>query len=157
MRKSKRIHKSRMRETSGSVQKDLTLYHISHRIYEHNELVYPSIPHNYLTDHRFENTKTPRICAAHNIDSCLTALHRNLCGERLHVYKIEKPYRSMYPTIKDVPDVEITNEVWVLDPVHMTYQGDIEVTESEEKPIGTYDLPNQKAIPLYRFLWRWVF
>lgn len=136
-------------------EQDLTLYHLSERTYDSRAVIYPRIPSNYLTENHYENTKTPRICAAHSIDSCLIALHQNLVGRTFHVYTIDRPFRSMYPTIRDVPDVEITNEVWVLDPVHLSYIGDIKIISTIDTPVGTYEIPDHPPIALYQFEWEW--
>ena len=135
-------------------QIDLTLYHLS----RHNldgQLVYPSIPSNYLVRAGFEDDKTRRICCAHSIDSCLMALGENLTGEVFYVHVPLKPFMSMYPTTDKVPDADITGECWVLDPVRMSLIGMIKI-DSMNAQDYTYYYGSDNLAKLYGTDWHWV-
>ena len=92
-------------------------------------IVEPSIPDNYMTKNKFEDHKTKRVCFAPSINQCLMAMSRNLTGETFYVYTLyESDYKKIKkPSVNQVPDVNITGEVWITDPVKVKYIGKIRV------------------------------
>ena len=93
-------------------------------------IVEPSIPDNYMTKNKFEDHKTKRVCFAPSINQCLMAMSRNLTGETFYVYTLyESDYKKIKkPSVNQVPDVNITGEVWITDSVKVKYIGKIRVT-----------------------------
>lgn len=93
-------------------------------------IVEPSIPDNYMTKNKFEDHKTKRVCFAPSINQCLMAISRNLTGETFYVYTLyESDYKKIKkPSVNQVPDVNITGEVWITEPVKVKYIGKIRVT-----------------------------
>ena len=62
---------------------------------------------------------------------CLAAMSANILGRVYNVYKV---IANVYkPTTEEVPDCEITDEVWSLEPVKLDYQYSIKVTGYHDK------------------------
>ena len=92
-------------------------YHISEQDLD-GVILNPRIPTNsWFIDNGYEDGKTPRICVAKSIDNCLTAIGDDIKGMVLNVYIIEsinEELKTKKPSKEEVPDVEITNEIWIL-------------------------------------------
>lgn len=96
----------------------------------------PRIPHNFLTENGYEDGETPRICVSTSIDKCLTALSYSLEGKYFYVYTIQTD-NWIKPTIDQVPDVNITDEHWVLKTIDPKLHSKIKVTTTVDlnKPL----------------------
>ena len=98
-----------------------TLYHLSKKPVT---LMTPIVPKS-----DFEDQTTPRICFSDSIQGCLIGINENqdINGQRFKVYTIEADdyYR---PLLSEVPDRDITGEVWIQYAVEPEYLYDIEVT-----------------------------
>ena len=98
-----------------------TLYHLSKKPVA---LMTPRVPKS-----DFEDQTTPRICFSDSIQGCLIGINENqdINGQRFKVYAIETDdyYR---PLLSEVPDRDITGEVWIQYAVEPEYLYDIEVT-----------------------------
>ena len=92
-------------------------YHISEQDLD-GVILNPRIPTNsWFIDNGYEDDKTPRICVAKSIDNCLTAIGDDIKDMVLNVHIIEpanEELKTKKPSKEEVPDVEITNEIWVL-------------------------------------------
>ena len=93
------------------------LFHVSEEDLSCKILI-PRIPKNcWLIDNGYEDNKTSRICVAKSIDDCLTAIGDDIKDMIFNVYALEKVDEDLIvkkPTKEEVPDVEVTNELWVL-------------------------------------------
>ena len=124
-------------------------YHLSKES-DLTELV-PRIPDNFLTKNKYEDSKTPRVVFAPSINQCLMGLSRNLTNEEFYVYtpylidlnKLKKPH------INQVPDCEITGEVWSTEKIRVKKVGKIRVTKDAGKDGHPYIFGNQQKAELY--------
>lgn len=98
-----------------------TLYHLSQT---EVGLMTPRVPKS-----DYEDQTIPRICFSTSIQGCLIGINENkdIQGKRFKVYSIETDdyYR---PALSEVPDRDITGEVWIQYAVEPDYLYDIEVT-----------------------------
>lgn len=104
-----------------------TLYYLSQ---SEIELLVPKAP---VSD--YEDQTIPRICFNTSIQGCLIGINENkdITGQRFKVYSIEADDYYI-PTISEVPDQQLTDEVWVQTAVEPDYLYDIEITgKSGEK------------------------
>lgn len=96
---------------------NVSLFHVSEKDLN-NKVLTPRVPRNsWFIDNGYEDGKTPRICVAKTIDNCLTALGDDIKDMIFNVYSLEKADKDLItkiPTKEEVPDVEITNEIWIL-------------------------------------------
>ena len=124
-------------------------YHLSKES-DLTELV-PRIPDNFMTKNKYEDSKTPRVVFAPSINQCLMGLSRNLTNEEFYVYtpylidlnKLKKPH------INQVPDCEITGEVWSTEKIRVKKVGKIKVTKDAGKDGHPYIFGNQQKAELY--------
>lgn len=130
------------------------LYFVS-RISMDDELLRPGIPDNYFTKSGYEDSCTPRICFAPSIDQCLMALSQNLEGMELYVHVPEDVQKVVYPTKNQVPDCEITGEVWVTKPVKLQCIGKIKVEKSFGD--GVEFSYGKNSASLYKWKWKWLY
>lgn len=86
------------------------LYHISEE--KNLKILTPRIPDNYFTENGYEDNTTKRVCLSTSISGALAGLGMNLEGKVLTVYKPEDKIITKKPNKKQVPDIEITDEVW---------------------------------------------
>jgi ribosomal protein S18 acetylase RimI-like enzyme len=132
-----------------------TMYFLSDKNMDGKTLA-PRVPNNFLIKNGYEDSITPRICFAGSIDKALMAISRNLKDEELYVHEpknINK--KAIYkPTIKEVPDVKITGEIWYTEPVELKCVGKIHVIEDDGKDGHRYTYGNNTA-ELYGWNWRW--
>lgn len=143
--------------TESSTNTPQQLYFLS-RISMDDEIIKPRIPDNFMTKHGYEDNKTPRVCFAPSIDQCLMALSQKCKGFELYVHvpeDINKKYVK-YPTKKEVPDVDITGEVWITKPVTLQCIGKIKVIgdAGEDGIEYTY---GDKTAELYKWNWKWLY
>ena len=108
------------------------MYHLSVDNH-HGELFKPHIPTNRLP--REDNT-TPRVCFADTIVGAWKAMPHQMIGTDcimlfVHVpaYIPSKEY-IVFPTEEQVPDVNITGELWSVKPVRMELIGTIVIQDS---------------------------
>ena len=116
----------------------------------------PRIPQNFMTKNGYEDNKTKRIPASDSIGKCLKAISKNLKNEKLFVHKIltnEIPYN---PTIQEVPDKNITGEVWFMKPVKLKCVGEILIPDDDGKDGQTYTYgPKNTEAELYGWKYEW--
>lgn len=105
-------------------------YHVSKQDLD-GVVLNPRVPINsWFIDNGYEDCKTPRICVAKSIDDCLTAIGDNIKDMVLNVYIIEpvsEELKIKHPSKKEVPDVEITNEIWILNKAKCNFYKKIKV------------------------------
>ena len=144
--------------TEGNGNKKSNAYYIVSDKNLDGKTLSPRVPNNFMTKNGFEENKTPRVCASTSIDGCLKGLSRNLKGEVLYIHSIdpsitEKPYK---PSIKEVPDSRITNEVWFKKPVKLKCIGKIKVIEDDGKEGEKYTYGNGLVAELYGWKYEWL-
>ena len=123
---------------------------------KNGQTLVPRIPQNFMTKNGYEDNKTKRIPASDSIGKCLKAISKNLKNEKLFVHKIltnEIPYN---PTIQEVPDKNITGEVWFMKPVKLKCVGEILITDDDGKDGQTYTYgPKNTEAELYGWKYEW--
>ena len=115
----------------------------------------PRIPDNYMTRHGYEDSKTPRVCFAPSINSCLMALSQKCTGMELYVYIPDGNYEIYHPSVSQVPDVNITGEVWIKSKVRVKKIGKIKVIGDKGLDGHPYRYGNKTA-ELYDWNWKWI-
>ena len=120
----------------------------------------PRIPDNYLTRIGAEDNNTPRVCLSDSIYGCLTALSKNLKGKDLFVLTVYLDSSQVYhPTTKEVPDSEITGEVWCKESIKLSCIGEIHIKQAHTKPLK-YTYTDSKGTThtanLYSWNWVWI-
>lgn len=138
----------------STTSKNPELYFLS-SISMDDEVLQPRIPDNYFTRSGYEDSRTPRVCFAPSIDQCLMGLSENLEGKEFYAHIPEDVHKLTHPTKKQVPDCEITGEVWITKPVVVQCVGKIKV----EKSIGDgidFTYGNNTA-SLYKWKWKWLY
>lgn len=148
-------HVYRINESSLLEQKinNPKLYFVS-KISMDDEMLKPRIPDNYLTRNGYEDNKTPRVCFSETIDGCLSGLSQNIDGWELYVHVPDGEYEVIKPTIKQVPDVNITKELWICSNVDIKCIGKIKVKDNG-KPGIKYKYGNNEA-ELYTWDYEWI-
>lgn len=126
------------------------LYHISENFSNSLSLT-PRIPNNFMTRNGYEDNITKRICLSTTINGCLAGLSKNIKNKQFHVYSIRTD-KYIIPTIQQVPDSKITNEVWITHPINVNYLYTIKVGEPINKPLK-YMYGNNKVANL--FMWNY--
>ena len=115
----------------------------------------------------YEDYKTPRVCGSNSIEGCLNAIvngqrRLHLAGKQIYVYVPEKPL-SEYKTktnreIKhdgDIFDANITNEIWILEPVKMKLIGSIIVDKVITEKKKKFANDKNKELIQYIYKWHW--
>ena len=118
----------------------------------------------------YEEYKTPRVCFSNSIDGALNAIINNnerhaLAGKVIYVYVPEKPIseykHKMNKNIikdKDVFDANITNEMWILEPVKVKFYGTIVIDKVIESRIKRKQVTNKNMTILkYNYKWHWFY
>ena len=100
---------------------------------------------------KYEDQTTPRICVSSSIQGCLIGINENkdISGETYHVYSITT--KNWYkPTKKEVADIEITDEFWVLDECTPKYEYDITI-EKIDGYINSEINGNKFKVPKWKY------
>jgi len=140
-----------LKKTAGDFPDTGELFHISTVPLTDFKFT-PRAPSNFLTKGGFEDGTTERISFAGDIDSALKAMSMNLKDKKLYVYKAPKGTKFTNPTKAQVPDVGITNEKWVMEPVEVELLGEIKVSNAVAKPFK-YSYGDNEA-ELYGWDWK---
>lgn len=138
----------------------LKLFFISSEGNLHETEMTPRIPENYMTENGYEDNKTPRISFSTSIDGCLMALGKNVSNQVFYVYQPVGKYKVITPTIDQVPDVKITKERWICEPVNLVRVGKIRaIDENGPHDDGipyTYGKNGEHEARLYHWGWKWI-
>lgn len=103
--------------------------------------LYPRVPEEIITD--FEDDETPRISVSPTIDQCLTAIPGGSDIRMYYVYAIDITGLEVYqPNIYEVPDVEYTEELWILEEVEPLLIGEVHITGHEHLANVTLEVPD---------------
>ena len=121
-----------------------------------NKVLIPRVPKNFLTINGYEDNTTPRVCFSESISGALAALSQNLNNKELYVHTtIDDNVKFSRPSIKDVPDVMITKERWVKQPVKIKCIGKI-IAKDNGKPGEKYKYGDNKIAILYTWDYEWI-
>lgn len=122
-------------------------------ISDNDSLVYlhPRIPNNFFTKNGYEDNITKRVCLSESVSGALSALSQNLQNKVLTVYEV---YLASYykPSITEVPDCKVTQEVWSLNPVKLHKIYKIKITSAVDNPLIFYY--GNKCAETYR--WNYI-
>lgn len=82
-----------------------------------------------------EDNKTARICVCENVASCIKSVLPNIYqGTHINIYSCDVNKEEVYkPTSRQVPDVDITHELWLLKNTKFTLEQ--KIWFSQEKTI----------------------
>ncbi len=145
-------------------------YHISMEDLD-GKTLFPRIPESMADS---EDRVTPRICFCTSIEKCISALSQTgiIYGTTFNVYIIDKPtaVAIVNPTRDQVYDVELTGEVWALEPVTLRKVAEVTVYEridmlpSQNMFYGTEDDMEKNILteknfvecPIYNFSVRYI-
>lgn len=130
-------------------------YFISEKPVKEKRLI-PRVPTNFFTKNGYEDNTTKRICFSTSVDKCLTALSQNNTNKYFYVYKPKSIPKIIYkPNKKAVPDSEITDEIWITDPVDVVEVGKIHCIGDDGKDGMTFKYGKNDA-ELYGWNYKWV-
>lgn len=115
----------------------------------------PRIPDNFLVKSGYEDSTTKRVSASTSIDGCLRAMSMDLEGKTLYVYELSTKGRVKKPSVEEVPDSKLTDEIWILDEAETKLVGSIFVIKAKSKPLPYLYGDGLKA-ELYDWVWEIV-
>lgn len=119
------------------------------------KILHPRVPINYLTKNNYEDNTTKRVCFSKSIDGCLSAMSSNIDGKEFYVHKPIGKYNIYEPTLKEVPDCKITDEVWIKESVKVKCIGKIKVSANDSPGMG-YSYGNNYRAELYLWDYKWI-
>ncbi len=133
------------------------MYHLSQSNLD-NKTIQPNIPSNFFTKNGYEENKTPRVCFAPSISKCLRALTQKCEDMVLFVHVPDGKYDVYTPTLKEVPDQNLTGEMWITKPVKLKCIGCVKVIKDKGEP-GLkyyYGEDNKYSAELYDWEYKWI-
>lgn len=136
---------------SGSRQ---YMFHVSRKNLDGLKLN-PSIPNNFLTQNKYEDSKTPRVCFSATVDGAIMALSMRAEGLELFVHIPDRVTEYYIPNGIEVPDGKITGEMWVKEPVRVRCIGKIRILKDAGLPGHKYQYGNHTA-ELFDWDWEWI-
>ena len=116
----------------------------------------PRIPRNFLTENGFEDNKTKRVCFAKSIDKCLMGLSMNCKNKVFYVHVPIGSFTVVHPNRIQVPDVDITGETWICEPVKIKCLGKIKVIGDDGFPGRKYTYGNGMEAELFGWKWKYI-
>ena len=122
----------------------------------HGKTLTPRIPRNFLTENGFEDNKTMRVCFAQSIDKCLMGLSMNCKNKIFYVHVPVGNFKVVHPTRAQVPDVDITGETWICEPVKIECLGKIKVIGDDGMPGRRYTYGNGMVAELFGWKWKYI-
>lgn len=147
-------------ESASKKDSRLNLFFVSEHGDYNETIVQPKIPDNYMTQNGFEDNTTLRVCFSTSIDGCLMALSQNITDKVFYVYQPVGKHKVITPTEKQVPDVKITKERWICEPVELTSIGKIkaiDVNGPKDDGIPYRYGPNKEhEARLYAWGYKWI-
>lgn len=131
------------------------LYFISDK--DIKELI-PRVPNNFFTKNGYEDSTTKRICFCTDVGKCLMALSQNVLGKEFNVYSPDgiSKYKVFKPTLDQVPDSDITGELWIKENVKLTLIGRIKVTSDDGKDGVKFTYGDNHQAELYGWNYEWL-
>lgn len=134
----------------------MTPYFISQEILDGVKLK-PRIPSNYLTDNGYADKRTPRISFSTSVSGALSMMLGDIRTKEFYVYTIPNiNVNEIYtPSLDQVPDRAVTDEIWMLKPTKLIYYGKIKVTDTKSQPIP-YIYGGNKKGHIFRWNYTWL-
>lgn len=136
------------------VLKSETLYFLSDKNFN-NKILEPRVPDNFFTEKGFEDNQTKRVSFSTSIEGCLRGLSCNLTDREFFVHIPVGDYTAYKPDTKDVPDSQVTNEMWICSPVKVMCIGKIHITGDTGEEGIPFSYGENKA-ELYDWNYYWV-
>lgn len=153
------------------------VFHISQDGHLDGQVFKPRVP-EYLDKYdpsqdKFEDVENPRVCFSPSIEGCLNAIMVTIgrwkTAEKLrewYVYVPEKPlkeykHRTNKQLVKEkkVYDANVTDEIWIEEPVRLKQYGIIRIDQVSSKSIKD-TVPTTKGFTghryKYSFKWHWL-
>ena len=153
------------------------VFHISQDGHLDGQVFKPRVP-EYLDKYdpsqdKFEDVENPRVCFSPSIEGCLNAIMVTIgrwkTAEKLrewYVYVPEKPlkeykHRTNKQLIKEkkVYDANVTDEIWIEEPVRLKQYGIIRIDQVSSKSVKD-TVPTTKGFTghryKYSFKWHWL-
>lgn len=146
--------KDSMKESFIEESSNIKVYHLSQTNLD-GKTIQPTVPSNYMTKNGYEDGKTKRVCFATSIDGCLRGLSLKCEGMKLFVHVPDGNYNIYKPSNKEVPDANITGEVWIKKAVKMKCIGQIYVIGDKGEDGIPYKY-GDKTAELYDWEWKWI-
>ena len=146
--------KDSMKESFIEESSNNKVYHLSQTNLD-GKTIQPTVPSNYMTKNGYEDGKTKRVCFATSIDGCLRGLSLKCEGMKLFVHVPDGNYNIYKPSNKEVPDANITGEVWIKKAVKMKCIGQIYVIGDKGEDGIPYKY-GDKTAELYDWEWKWI-
>ena len=123
------------------------------------KILQPQVPDNYFTRNGYEDNSTPRVCFASDIKHCLRAMSCNCTGMEFYVHVPLSFYDAKShlkrPLSKEVPDADITGEIWITRPVKLLCIGKIRVIKDAGEKGFKFKYGPHTA-ELYDWEWEWI-
>lgn len=121
------------------------------------EILEPRVPDNFFTKNGYEDGETPRVCFTPSVDKCLMAISQKCAGIEFYVFSPEEvSEENIYkPTVEEVPDSEITDEIWITCPVKIKKVGKIKVLGDSGLDGHPFNY-GDKTAELYDWDWEWL-
>lgn len=136
------------------LKKTLRLYHLSPYNLD-GKVIFPSVPDNFFTENGYEDNVIRRVCFTEYIEGCLRGLSQNLKGREYYVHIPQGSYEVYEPSVKEVPDAEVTGELWICQPVLLKCVGRIRVI----RDTGEEGIPfryGDNTAELYDWEYKWL-
>ena len=146
--------KDSMKESFIEESSNNKVYHLSQTNLD-GKTIQSTVPSNYMTKNGYEDGKTKRVCFATSIDGCLRGLSLKCEGMKLFVHVPDGNYNIYKPSNKEVPDANITGEVWIKKAVKMKCIGQIYVIGDKGEDGIPYKY-GDKTAELYDWEWKWI-
>lgn len=132
----------------------MELYHLS-KTNMNDDRIAPRIPSNYFTKNGYEDGITPRVCFYSSIDGCLRGLSQKCNSMECYVHIPDGNYKTYKPSTREVPDCEITGELWITKPVDLKCIGKIKVIKDKGEDGIPFSYGSHTA-ELYDWEWKWI-
>ena len=129
---------------------DQSLYFLSETNMD-QKILEPRIPDNFLTANGYEDSTTPRVCFCTSIDNCLTAMSMRLTDKEFYIHHPVGKHNIYSPSLEEVPNVKITDEKWIKEPVKLICVGKVRVTGPTRGKGMDYTYGDNKVATLYRW------
>lgn len=148
-------------------------FHVSPTRYYDGQVFKPRVP-EYIepydpNDKHFEDSTTPRVCFSTSIEGALNAITVNIqrtnpvTFDTMYVYIPEKPineykHKTNKELIKEkrVYDANVTDEIWIMEPVRMKLYGAIHVDQCKRvKKKSTVAAANGARATRNQFTYKW--
>lgn len=117
-------------------------------------LIYPRVPDNSMVRYGHEDGVTQRVSFAPTVGQCLRGFAKDIKDQVFYVHVASNTPTYIKPTQKQVPDVQVTGEIWATSPVTMKCIGIIKVTHARPEPTGfNYGGTNAQS---YAWNYQWL-